>query len=123
MTDDWRDSANCLDSDPAIFFPEAPHGGAVTRIYQAARAVCAECEVVEECLHTAMLEERNCQTWRSGMRGGMTPSERDRYARRVRYCAHCNGRFAPASKERFCSDECRKGARAQATAEWRERVA
>lgn len=123
MNDDWRDEANCLSSDPAIFFPETPHGGLVTRIYAVARAICSECDVREECLDAAMREEIGGQGWRAGMRGGMTPSERDQHAKKVRFCASCGGRFTPRGKSPYCSDECFRAERAEATARWREKVA
>jgi WhiB family transcriptional regulator, redox-sensing transcriptional regulator len=42
--DDWRDSALCAQTDPAIFFPEVGDSAAE------AKRICSGCEVRAECL-------------------------------------------------------------------------
>lgn len=43
----WVDRANCLGTDPATFFLPP---GASSHLHDAARQVCAKCEVRPECL-------------------------------------------------------------------------
>ncbi len=65
----WQDFANCRGADPDLFFPER---GASTR---AAKAICRECSVQEQCLEFAIVSSEKFGIW-----GGL--SERDR--RRIR---------------------------------------
>jgi len=75
----WRDLARCAETDPEIFFPE--QGGRST----AAKAVCASCEVSDECLDDALRTDE--PGWEHGIRGGMGPGER-RVLRAERYPDH-----------------------------------
>lgn len=66
----------CRDEDPAIFYP-AGEGRFVTSndpaAYDPARAICAACPVLRDCLdHALAVPERD------GMWGGTTPGERKR---------------------------------------------
>lgn len=78
----WRDSALCIQTDPAIFFPEVGETA-----YEAKR-VCASCPVRTDCLIDA-LDRREPH----GVHGGLTPNERravlreQRAGRRVRSAA------------------------------------
>jgi len=70
---DWRNRANCLKSDPELFFPTGE-----TRVnspgYQQAKLakeVCARCVVVDDCLSYALQTNENFGIW-----GGMTENER-----------------------------------------------
>lgn len=63
----WAEHGACQGVDPALFFPER---GASTR---EAKAVCARCEVREECLDYAMRH-----TERFGIWGGLSERERRR---------------------------------------------
>jgi WhiB family redox-sensing transcriptional regulator len=72
----WRDAAACVEADPELFFrPELQHG--LTRRERhrgrevAAKAYCAVCPVVPECLADA-LDAGD----RDSIRGGLTPDER-----------------------------------------------
>jgi WhiB family redox-sensing transcriptional regulator len=69
---DWMAEAECRYHDPETFFP--PMGG-TTRW---AKAVCADCPVVAECLAYAQAYES--QPWvhsrSGGVYGGLTPDER-----------------------------------------------
>ncbi len=50
------------------------------------RRVCGDCPVQPDCLATAMIEERDVGlVSRFGFRGGFTPTERHRLAKRWRY--------------------------------------
>lgn len=60
----WMDSANCATTDPEIFFPEKGPSNA-------AKQVCAACDVVAQCLAFARREGIE-----SGIFGGMTAHER-----------------------------------------------
>lgn len=63
----WQDEAACLDEDSTLFFP---HDTATKKIAQA-KAICAKCPVVVECLDYAMDNEEQLGIW-----GGHTPQER-----------------------------------------------
>lgn len=62
-----------------IFFPADRKFTSKTWI--AARAVCAECVVREQCLAAALAVDVTEDRW--GMFGGMTPSERKYHRRRL----------------------------------------
>lgn len=67
---DWHDQANCQGIDPELFFPAR---GASTR---EAKAVCAGCEVRQECLTDHLYE-------RFGIWGGLSERERRAVRRQV----------------------------------------
>ena len=72
---DWRHRAECRDMDPEMFFPN-PVLGLVGLQVDAAKAVCAVCPVIDECLAFAMSNGMQAGVW-----GGL--SEEERRARRV----------------------------------------
>lgn len=53
----WQDFANCRGADPDLFFPER---GASTR---AAKKICRECAVREECLEFAIVSSEKFGIW------------------------------------------------------------
>jgi WhiB family redox-sensing transcriptional regulator len=67
---EWRDKAACLDEDPELFFPIG-HGPAAQDQIVAAKAVCARCPVVRECLSWALETGQDAGVW-----GGRTEDER-----------------------------------------------
>ena len=69
----WRDFARCLRSDPELFFPGK--GGSDKE----AKAVCAKCPVIEQCLDHALERNEGHGTW-----GGMNAEERRALRRRTR---------------------------------------
>ncbi|MFO7293053.1 MAG: WhiB family transcriptional regulator [Actinomycetes bacterium] len=71
----WQDYANCRGADADLFFPER---GASTR---KAKAICAECQVRQECLEFAIQIGEKFGIW-----GGMSERER-RKIRRERQLA------------------------------------
>jgi len=77
---DWRNRANCLKSDPELFFPvgEIRMGNAAHRQSELAKAVCARCVVVDECLIYALETNQDTGIW-----GGTTPDERRAMKRRA----------------------------------------
>lgn len=72
----WRAEAACLGLDGDIFFPG--HGQSARQ----AKAVCAECRVVQPCLDYAIATASHDGIW-----GGLTDRERVRYARKRRRAA------------------------------------
>lgn len=78
--DDWRDSALCRDTDPALFFPIGTTGMAVVAIAEAKR-VCRECAVTGDCLDYALATNQDSGVW-----GGLSEEER-RDIRRQRAAA------------------------------------
>lgn len=72
----WRAQANCLNMDTELFFPTREGRGAGG----AAKAVCAECCVVEPCLQDALDAKV------PGIQGGTSERER-RFIRRGGFTA------------------------------------
>jgi WhiB family redox-sensing transcriptional regulator len=66
---DWRHQAACRDQDPELFHPIGDSGPALGQI-SAAKAVCARCPVVAECLSFALT------VLPEGVAGGLTAEER-----------------------------------------------
>ena len=73
---DWRDTAACRDSEPNLFFPIGSTGPAVDQI-DAAKAICLECSVREECLNYALDTNQEAGVW-----GGYAEDERRRLRKR-----------------------------------------
>lgn len=65
----WQASAACRGEDPAMFFPEKGDNGTAAR----AKAICADCPVMAECLAFAVARTHNEDV---GVWGGMSTSER-----------------------------------------------
>jgi WhiB family redox-sensing transcriptional regulator len=66
---DWRDMARCREVDPDLFFPLCA-GPLGQRQIAEAKAVCAGCPVIAECLAFALTQLPE------GIAGGTTPAER-----------------------------------------------
>jgi WhiB family redox-sensing transcriptional regulator len=73
---EWRDEAACRDEDPDLFFPIGSGPAAQAQIADA-KAICARCPVVRECLEWALETGQDAGVW-----GGLTEEER-RQLRRV----------------------------------------
>ena len=71
----WREHAECLGSDPDMFFPVGSTGAVLAEI-AAAKAVCRSCPVVEECLAYALETNQEAGVW-----GGTSEEERRRLRR------------------------------------------
>lgn len=67
---EWRDRASCRDSNPDLFFPIGATGMAIEQI-DAAREVCQECPVTDECLEFALGTNQEAGVW-----GATTEEER-----------------------------------------------
>lgn len=85
MTRIWQDDAECNGTDdPEAFFApfEGRDGVRAARRRDVQRVIstyCDACPVIKDCLRTAMAEEL---PWtRFGIRGGLTPTERDALAK------------------------------------------
>ena len=74
----WWSRAACATADPDLFFPISHSGPAVRQVMRA-KAICARCEIQQECLRYA-LDAGSIQ----GVWGGMTEAERRRLLRRQR---------------------------------------
>ena len=68
--DAWRARAACRDTDPDLFFPVGTTGPAIEQI-DAAKAVCGECDVNEQCLEFALATNQDSGVW-----GGTSEEER-----------------------------------------------
>lgn len=62
---EWQDDALCAQTNPEAFFPERGNGE------KEAKAICARCPVVEECLAYALKHREDKGIW-----GGLTENER-----------------------------------------------
>jgi WhiB family transcriptional regulator, redox-sensing transcriptional regulator len=71
----WRASGACLHADPDLFFPISSAGRALSQIAEA-KAICARCPVVRECLEFAQANAPIHGIW-----GGTTPEERQQARR------------------------------------------
>lgn len=70
----WVSMAVCAGHpNPDLWF-------APDRYFNEARAICMSCPVRIPCLHEALKEEQGLSSrWRHGLRGGLTPIERERH--------------------------------------------
>jgi len=76
--DEWRDRAACRDTNPELFFPIGTTGLAIDQI-EAARTVCLQCPVRQECLEFALATNQEAGVW-----GGTTEDERRTLSRQAR---------------------------------------
>jgi WhiB family redox-sensing transcriptional regulator len=108
---DWRSEAACRDKDTKWFYADSRDQN-----YRAGRQVCADCPVKKPCLDEAMHDEAAYGSrLRYGLRGGLSPEERQDLAQgraRYRYCRQCGEQFMCAGREWFCSSACYHAARA-----------
>lgn len=74
--DEWRVSAQCLGTDPSLFYPV--EADPLSEQAKAAKAICAVCPVQEPCLEWAIAANE-----RDGIWGGMTEDERRGHRRRL----------------------------------------
>ena len=102
----WMVDAVCRGTDPNQFFPERGQNPVIAQ----AKAMCARCPVIEQCL-TYALEWRH----EDGVWGGLSARERKRLRHTVNrraLCEGCNGAFVTrSSSRRYCSEECKEASR------------
>jgi WhiB family redox-sensing transcriptional regulator len=72
----WRDEAECLHTDPELFFPVGTSGPALIQI-QEAKSVCRRCPALYECLEWALDSAQETGIW-----GGTDERERNLIRRR-----------------------------------------
>lgn len=65
----WKQDGDCRRLDPDLFFPESGNGNAAKR-------VCATCDVAEKCLAYALANEEEHGIW-----GGTSGSQRKKMMR------------------------------------------
>jgi WhiB family redox-sensing transcriptional regulator len=70
--DNWRSRGACLSADPDLFFPISATGSSADQV-AAAKAICAGCQVLSDCLSFAL-----AQLDMHGIWGGTTDDERKR---------------------------------------------
>lgn len=73
---EWRELAACRDLDPNLFFPIGTTGPALDQI-EAAKAICAQCPVLQPCLQYALETNQEAGVW-----GGLAEDERRRLRKR-----------------------------------------
>lgn len=116
----WRDDAACRDMPSTAWFPETfgPNNGVP------AKAICAGCEVRDECLEYAI---KNNET--DGIWGGLNPRERQRLVDgavlRTGRCVFCERPFTywweKGKAPRYCGGECSRLATNRRHQAWRNR--
>ncbi len=74
---EWVHRAKCRDVDPELFFPVGTTGPAAAQI-EAAKVVCGQCSVRDQCLEWALVTGQDAGVW-----GGTSEEER-RSIRRAR---------------------------------------
>jgi hypothetical protein len=76
----WWERAACFGLDTEIWFQPPIKGDPLMR--RIALEVCGSCPVAEQCLASALAEERHApRDFRHGIRGGLDPGQRDRLAK------------------------------------------
>jgi hypothetical protein len=81
----WQNSAACRTApDDELWFPDSYTSPAGLAAVEEAKSICAWCPVRPTCLREAIANEgARSADGRSGIRGGMTPSERVAEHRRL----------------------------------------
>ena len=67
----WREQAACAGVDPDLFFPLGESGPVNEPMIDAAKALCEECVVKQDCLNYVLANNEKYGIW-----GGTTPKER-----------------------------------------------
>lgn len=68
LSPEWRHRAACVHADPDTFVPDQDYARVAV---PAAKAICARCPVVDECLAEALADP-----WLVGVWGGLSQAER-----------------------------------------------
>lgn len=81
---EWQYQGTCREADPTLFFhPQSERGAQRRRRDTAAKAICAECPVIDECREHSFAVREPYGVW-----GGLTEDERaEALARSVRKSA------------------------------------
>jgi len=78
MEGDWRNKAECLKTDPELFFPTGEKSKHDIDQIEAAKKFCVRCLVKEQCLQYALETSQNFGVW-----GGLSEDERTSLKRRA----------------------------------------
>ncbi|MFC9840716.1 WhiB family transcriptional regulator [Rhodococcus sp. NPDC127530] len=77
---DWQHRALCRGTDTDLFFsPDGERGNVRARRERAAKQICQDCPVLDDCRAYALTATESYGIW-----GGMSETERARHARRTR---------------------------------------
>ena len=69
---EWQYEGSCRDADPTLFFhPEGERGAARRRRAAAAKSICAECPVINQCREQSLAVREPYGVW-----GGLPEDER-----------------------------------------------
>ncbi len=80
---EWQYQGACRDLDTEQFFhPEGERGGNRRRRDEAAKAICAQCPVIDQCREYALASQEPFGVW-----GGLTQEERRELIRESRHQA------------------------------------
>ena len=71
MDGNWRDKAECVKTDPELFFPTGESSAQDRQQISDAKAFCVRCLVKDQCLEYAMETRQDDGVW-----GEMTAKER-----------------------------------------------
>ncbi len=74
----WMNVGACREAEPELFFPVSSAGPALAQV-AAAKAVCARCQVREDCLQYALETAQDHGVW-----GGLSEDERRSVRRAAR---------------------------------------
>ncbi|QDQ95235.1 WhiB family transcriptional regulator [Rhodococcus sp. WB9] len=90
---DWQHRASCRGTNTDLFFsPDGERGNVRARRERAAKQICQDCPVLEQCRAHALTATEAYGIW-----GGMSETERSRHIRRTRVPArHRDAAHAPA---------------------------
>lgn len=93
----WQERAACRNTDPAIFFIK---GEGHTK---KAKAICASCPVIQQCLDWTLLLEKHNRNTNAGFYAGMTANQRAK----ISLCKFgpCLKRVKRTNAFSFCSPE------------------
>lgn len=75
---EWLQRGKCRSEDPELFFPIGTAGPALRQV-EAAKRVCRQCQVVEDCLAWALSTGQDAGVW-----GGLSETDRRELSRRRR---------------------------------------
>lgn len=105
--DPWVAEARCIETDAEVFFPEPGYHAALI-----AKKICDQCEVVDQCLESALRRSERYGIW-----GSTTPRERQLIARKRRKelggvrCTICYVVFKGSPQHKYCSTVCHQEGR------------
>jgi WhiB family redox-sensing transcriptional regulator len=73
----WQHHANCLESDPELFFPQRNENDLKSLAVLEAIRICSQCDVRDTCRQVALDSKHQYGIW-----GGTTPNQRTAISRK-----------------------------------------